>query len=238
MEHKFKITFSLLACVLMNSFMSYSQKVTFVHDKAKFYQLRSMEIPGEKWDFHPGWWYAILHPGYSGGSISFKLTNFFGVNFDEKKSTVGRIGYTRIAEAAMETLASEHLTHQVDSIKAIAIEETLAAAERQQNLIYYKYQSVFNDSFQKIDIMLNQISIDNFDGYLTPYINSFLDERTQLKEEISYINGVGPMHQMETAKRQIAFEEVEAKLSDFSNRVYAILRLGTIRKKENDLMKK
>lgn len=233
MERKFKVIYTLLICQMLCSSLGFAQKVSKVHDKAKFYQYRSMEIPGEKWNFHPGWWYAILYPGYSGGSINWK----FQVKFKESKSTVGRIGPTRIAEATMETLTSEHLTHQVDSIKEIAIEETAAAAERQQNLIYYKYQSVFNDLFQKIDNMLSNIETNNFDGYLTPYINALIDERTQLKEEISYINGVGPMYQMETAKRQIAFEEVEAKLSDLSDRAFTIVRLGNIRKKENDLMK-
>lgn len=234
MEHKFKIILPFLICALFCTPLSYSQKATFVHDKAKFYQYRSMEVPGEKWDFHPGWWYAVLYPGYSGGSINWKLQ----VKFKESKSTVGRIGPTRIAEAAMETLTSDHLTHQVDSIKEVALEETIAAAERQQNVIYYKYKSAFDEAFQKIDQMLNQISIDNFDGYLTPFIDSFLDERTQLKEEISYINGIGPMYQMETAKRQIAFEEVEAKLSDMKKRVYNILSLGTIRKMQNELTEK
>lgn len=231
MERKFKIIFSLLACVLLCTPLSYAQKTTFVHDKAKFYQYRSMEIPGEKWNFHPGWWYAVWYPGYSGGSINWK----FQVKFKESKSTVGRIGPTRIAEAAMEALTSDHLTHQVDSIKEVALEETIAAAERQQNVIYLKYKSAFDDAFQKIDQMLNQISVDNFDGFLTPYINSFLDERSQLKEEVSYINGIGPMYQMETAKRQIAFEEVEEKLSDLSDRVLTIVKLGIIRKKEHDL---
>lgn len=181
-----------------------AQKITYMNDKAKTYQLRSMETG--KWEFHPGLYYVTLHKSYSGGY--WKGLN---IRWDVKKSSVGQVEPVRASEVLLEAAAAKDVQLQIDSIKPLMIEETSRSAERMVDGIYSQYESKFKEAFACIDALTTIIN-EKSGGALLEEAMAIIDEKELLQEEIDYIHEVGPTKQMEQAKRQLAYEEVLRKL--------------------------
>lgn len=191
-----------------------AQKITYMNDKAKTYQLRSMETG--KWEFHPGLYYVTLHKSYSGGY--WKGLN---IRWDVKKSSVGQVEPVRASEVLLEAAAAKDVQLQIDSIKPLMIEETSRSAERMVDGIYIQYESKFKEAFACIDALTTIIN-EKSGGALLEEAMAIIDEKELLQEEIDYIHEVGPTKQMEQAKRQLAYEEVLRKVQKLQTRSYRL----------------
>lgn len=192
-----------------------AQKITFKHDKSKMYQYRSME--SGKWQFEPGLYYILLHKKYSGA-----YWKFLKIKYSVKKSSQGQMAPLRATEVLNEKLTSGLVQNQIDSIQPIAKEEALRAAERMVDTSYPLYKAQFDGLFKAIDEMIlgtNSLS----EGVLATYASKLLDEKELLMEEIEYIHKQGPTYQMETAKRELAYEEALRKLKGLSERSYKLM---------------
>lgn len=187
---------------------------TYINDKAKTYQLRSMETG--KWEFHPGLYYITLHKSYSGG-----YWKFLNIRWDVKKSNVGQIAPLRAEEVVLENQSAQRVQHQIDSIKPLFDEETLRSAERMIDGIYVQYESKFKEAFYSID-EYTTIANDKSGGSLLEDALRIIDEKELLQTEIDYIHETGIHKQMEQAKRQLAYEEVLKKLQKLLNKSYKL----------------
>lgn len=232
MENKCKLRISVLLCLLIlgGAKSAHGQTMTYINDKSKTYQLRSME--NGKWEFHPGWYYVIFHKKYSGGY--WKGIN---IGWDVKKSDVGQIGPVRTSEVGIEAKAAKHVQNQIDSIQPIANEETIRSAERMADAIYFQYESKFQEAFVGIDEMTTMANIKS-NGELLEEALRIIEEKDLLKEEIDYIHDTGPTKQMEQAKRQLAYEEVLKKLENLYSRscklAYYAQTLYNLNQSKND----
>lgn len=211
---KIKALSLLLISVLLFPDIGVSQTVTYLNDKSKTYQLRSME--NGKWEFHPGLYYITLHKEYSGGY--WKGLN---IRWDVKKSNVGQVAPVRTSEIGMETLAANRVQIQIDSIEPLAKEETLRSAERMMDAMYMQYESKFKDIFLGID-ELTSIANNKSNGELLEDALRIIEEKDLLRAEIEYIHETGPNKQMEQAKRQLAYEEALEKLQKLHDRSYKL----------------
>ena len=191
-----------------------AQKITYLNDKAKTYQLRSMETG--KWEFHPGLYYVTLHKSYSGGY--WKGLN---IRWDVNKSSVGQVEPVRASEVLLEASAAKDVQLQIDSIKPLMIEETARSAERMVDAIYIQYETQFNDAFACIDELTTIIN-EKSGGSLLEKALRIIDEKELLQAEIDYIHETGPTKQMEQAKRQLAYEEVLKKVQKLQIRSYKL----------------
>ncbi len=202
-------TLLLIECIDANC-----QTTTYLNDKSKTHQLRSME--NGKWEFHPGWYYVTLHKDYSGGY--WKGLN---IKWDVKKSNVKQIEPVRASEIEIEAASAKSIQIQIDSIQPIAQEETIRSAERLVDAIYPQYESKFKDAFAEID-EYTTIANQKSNGLLFEDALKIIDERDLLQYEIDYIHEQGPTKQMEQAKRQLAYEEVMKKLKALHERSYKL----------------
>lgn len=191
-----------------------AQKITYLNDKAKTYQLRSMETG--KWEFHPGLYYVTLHKSYSGGY--WKGLN---IRWDVKKSSVGQVEPVRASEILLEASASKDIQLQIDSIKPLMLEETARSAERMVDAIYIQYESKFKEAFACIDELTTIIN-EKSGGSLLEKAIEIIDEKELLQAEIDYIHETGPTKQMEQAKRQLAYEEILRKLESLCDYSYKL----------------
>lgn len=187
---------------------------TYINDKAKTYQLRSMETG--KWEFHPGLYYITLHKSYSGG-----YWKFLNIRWDIKKSNVGQIAPLRAEEVVLENQSAQRVQQQIDSIKPLFDEETLRSAERMVDGIYVQYESKFKEAINSID-EYTTIANDKSGGSLLEDALRIIDEKELLQAEIDYIHETGIQKQMEQAKRQLAYEEVLKKLQKLLNKSYKL----------------
>lgn len=209
---KLRLGLMMLMGIFCMQFTASAQKVTYNHDKSKMYQYRSME--NGKWEFHPGLYYVTLHKKYSGGY--WKGLN---IRWSVNKSSVGQMAPLRAEELANEKITSGYVQNQIDSIKPLAVEETLRAAERMVDVAYPMYQEQFDSLLAAIDkLLLDTDSLS--EGELALNASRLLDEKELLVEEIEYIHQQGPTNQMEHAKRELAYEEVLRKLKKLSKRSY------------------
>lgn len=217
MEKSFKSILTLIVLVFALHVDAYA-KVTKINDKSKYYQLRSME--DGKWEFHPGWYYLVFHPDYCGGYWG----GFLGleIEWDIKKSDVGQVAPLRVEQVAIEKMSSNAIQAQIDTIKPLAIEEAVRFAEREVDVAYTVYSSTFKKLMDSIDEMLINANIKS-EGALATRISALLDEKDLIKEEIDYIHESGLNAQMENAKRELAYEEVEKKLKNLSSKAYRLL---------------
>lgn len=207
-----RLRFLIVLALLPFSSMAKAQ--TYMNDKSKTYQLRSMETG--KWEFHPGWYYVSLHKSYSGG-----YWNFLNIKWDIKKSNVGQITPLRAEEVGLENLSSQRVQTQIDSIKPLFTEETLRSAERMVDGVYYQYESKFKEYIDNID-ELTTIANEKSEGKLLEDALRIIDEKELLQAEINYIHETGLDKQMEQAKRQLAYEEVLQKLQKLHDRSYKL----------------
>lgn len=191
----------------------FGQSVSYLNDKSKTYQLRSME--NGKWEFHPGLYYIIFHKGYSGGY--WKGLN---IRWDVKKGE-GQIEPVRASEVGIEAIASNRVQLQIDSIQPIATEETIRSAERMVDAVYMLYESKFNNAFEGIDELTTMANTKS-NGLLLDDALKIINERDLIRSEIEYIHETGPTKQMEQAKRQLAYEEVLKKLEKLFDRSYKL----------------
>lgn len=192
----------------------FAQKITYLNDKAKTYQLRSME--NGKWEFHPGLYYITLHKSYSGGY--WKGLN---IRWDVGKSNVKQIAPVRASEVGLEAIAANMVQHQVDTIETLTKEETVRSAERMVDLMYVQYESRFNETFKAIDELTTIINTKS-KGQLLEEALEIIEEKHLLQAEIDYIHETGPTKQMEQAKRQLAYEEVLKKLETLKTKSYKL----------------
>lgn len=216
MDSKCRIILMLFFSILfsMHTEKAQGQEMTYINDKSKTYQLRSME--NGKWEFHPGWYYVTLHKNYSGG-----YWKGFNIRWDVKKSNVGQIEPVRASEVGMEALTASSVQHQIDSIQSIAQEETIRSAERMADAIYFQYESKFKDAFAGID-EYTTIANDKSNGKLLEDALKIIEERDLLQAEIDYIHETGPTKQMEQAKRQLAYEDVMKRLDALHEKSYKL----------------
>lgn len=191
----------------------FGQSVSYLNDKSKTYQLRSME--NGKWEFHPGLYYITFHKGYSGGY--WKGLN---IRWDVKKGE-GQIEPVRASEVGIEAIASNRVQLQIDSIQPIATEETIRSAERMVDAVYMLYESKFNNAFEGIDELTTMANTES-NGLLLDDALKIINERDLIRSEIEYIHETGPTKQMEQAKRQLAYEEVLKKLEKLFDRSYKL----------------
>ena len=219
MERKRRIKpINILAlCVivlLILPFYGSAQKVTYLNDKGKTYQLRSME--NGKWEFHPGWYYVSFHKKYSGGY--WKGLN---IRWDVKKSDIGQIAAVRASEVLLEGEAADRVQQQIDTIRSLANEETIRSAERMVDLVYSLYEDKFKEAFDGIDEMTTIINSKS-KGELLEDALAIIEEKDLIQAEIDYIHETGLTKQMEQAKRQLAYEEVMKKLQKLYDRSYKL----------------
>lgn len=211
---KLRVKFLLLAWLMIFSITPQTvlgQSVSYLNDKSKTYQLRSME--NGKWEFHPGLYYITFHKKYSGGY--WKGLN---IRWDVKKGE-GQIEPVRASEVAIEALASNRVQSQIDSIEPIAKEETIRSAERMVDVVYVLYESDLKKAFEGID-ELTKIANDKSNGILLDKALKIIEEKNLLISEIDYIHESGPTKQMEQAKRQLAYEEVMTKVKKLYSKSY------------------
>lgn len=216
MENKCRIRIAQILCMVIALLpeFAYGQTTTYLNDKSKTYQLRSME--NGKWEFHPGLYYLTFHKKYSGGYWSG-----LNIKWSVNKSNVKQIGPTRASEIGIEARAATHVQVQIDSIKPIAQEELLRCAERMIDPIYSQYESQFQEAFDGIDEMTT-FANEKSNGELLDAALRIIDERDLIQEEIGYIHETGPTTQMEQAKRQLAYEEVLKKLDKLYSRSFKL----------------
>ncbi len=216
MENKSKLALTLLMSVffLGTHNLAHCQTATYLNDKSKTYQLRSME--NGKWEFHPGWYYLSLHKKYSGG-----YWKGFNIRWDVKKSNVGQIEPIRASEIGLEALAANSVQNQIDSIQPIATEETIRSAERMVDAIYMQYESKFKEAFSGIN-EYTTIANEKSNGKLLEDALKIIEECDLIQAEIDFIHEAGPTKQMEQAKRQLAYEGVLKKLNALHGRSYKL----------------
>lgn len=200
------MSFIGIMTLLMISMNASAQTVTYLNDKSKTYQIRSME--NGKWEFHPGLYYNTMHKKYSGGY--WKGLN---IRWDASKSNVGQIYPQRLVQVAEEAVTAERVQHQIDSIKPIADEETLRSAERMVDLIYNQYESKFKKRFDQIT-EATDYAFERGNQRIVDTAIKLREERDLIQEEIDYVHEQGPTKQMEQAKRQLAYEDILKKLDE------------------------
>lgn len=218
MESKYKTIVRLVVIFVAAMICQEISAQKHYTDKGKQYQYRSME--NGKWEFHPGWYYITMYPNYCGGNGSILVPKF-----KESKSSVKQMYHERVEELALETHTSSLNAAQLDTISPIAKEETLRSAERVADLVYINYSSKFKKYFNDIDYMLLQADLKS-DGKYRGAILELMDEKEVIKEEIEYIHEIGPLAQMEQAKRENAYEEADLKLQVLSKKCFDILHLA------------
>lgn len=219
MERKLSIPSLLILSVwaillLVSSFESNAQNITYLNDKSKTYQLRSMEAG--KWEFHPGWYYVSLHKKYSGGY--WKGLN---IKWDVNKSDVRQISPVRASEVELENMSAKRVQNQIDTVQSIAKEETTRSAERMVDAVYSLYADKFKEAFNGIDELTTIIN-EKSKGELVEDALAIIKEKDLLKSEIDYIHETGPTKQMEQAKRQLAYEEIWIKLQNLYDWSYKL----------------
>lgn len=173
----------VLILLAMIAFSSISSAQILVYDKAKHYQLRSMETG--PWEFHPSWWYYFLHKKYSGASLYWKWAWFnsrFEVKFTPKRYQPNKTRRAiMLVQAKMSKSKYEAITA---SIKDVHKREMLDVADRSVDIVYNDYDPMF----VKLNILMQQkileyrklIGVDS-------QLSEFILEHKKIKDSITYM---------------------------------------------------
>lgn len=209
-----------IALIVLLGLVSNTEANAQKHDKSKFYQIRSME--DGTWNFTPGLYYITLHKSYSGGD----WTGFFNIKFKESKSNVKRVATSRIAQVPLEVVTINHLNHQIDSIEPIVKEETIRSAERMVDIVYAQYKDDFTRLGNNIIESL-EYTLEKSKGNLIDACNILQRDYDSLCSEIEYIHKQGPGYEIETTKRQLAYEDIKTRLTELAKSCSKLAMVAT-----------
>lgn len=183
----------------------FSQTVQPVSDEQKQRQIDAME--NGSWNFAPGWYYLLGHKDYSGAKYKFPLS----VKFSESRSNVKRCGLTRTMSMANQKLVLDKTKAELDSITPLYTEEIARYAERIVDLSYPSFKGEFEKLQNSITGKLN-MCLERSKGEMGKMVEAVLDENDLVCAQIQYIHKTGPDYQIETTKRQIAYEEARQQM--------------------------
>lgn len=199
----------MMALVLVLPFLPLQAKVTKKYYKSTHYQIRSME--DGKWEFHPGEYYVVTHPNYSGGYWTWNLH----IKWKESKSDTKRCGPNRLAQIPLEVATVEHLNAQIDSVSPLVVEETVREAERLVDIIYPQYSGEFKELGNEITDALIYIQLKGGERYANVCLE-LEGEYDALCSEIEYIHKQGPENQMEPTKRELAYDDARLRMKELA----------------------
>lgn len=202
-----KVRFFVLSILSMCSLPVWSQYVEFTtnHDESKMKQWQSMEAG--PWGFEPGWYYSLLHHDYSGAH------SYFGSKFSVDKSTVGQIGPVRMSQSILIGKGYGDMSKtQLEKIDELKKEEELRLADRIVDLVYPQYKGFFQELQDCIDSNLKFV-YKTSGGALYRAIEDLQDKNDVICEQIEYIHKQGIDCQIESTKRQIAYEEAKEQMT-------------------------
>lgn len=195
-------------------------KVTKKNYKSMQYQLRSME--DGKWEFNPGDYYVLGHKSYSGGYYTWNLH----IKWKESRSNVKRVGPSRLAQIPLENMAASHIQAQIDSIQPLVEEEAIRTMERMVDIVYPQYEEEFKELGNCISEALTYTELKTG----TKYSSACLDlqmEYDAICSEIEYIHEQGnPECQMETTKRQLAYEDARLRMKELAKACFKLANLA------------
>lgn len=154
-----------------------------VYDKAKHYQLRSMETG--PWDFHPVWWYYWMHRKYSGAKSRWQWRGFksgWVVSFnDNLYSPNYKVRALSIIEAAKTRKEFEKIT---ESMTKVRNRELANIADRKADIVQKDYTALF----QKLNLLMAKYIVEyrNIIGQ-DEQLLEIITEHKKIQDNISYI---------------------------------------------------
>lgn len=223
MTYKAKFTAALLLAVLSFTEASGQQ---VVHDDQKQKQWRSMENGG--WDFAPGWYYYLMHKGYSGAYTKWEwhgLKSGFYVHFDENKSKIKRVMPTRVLEEETQRQKLGKATEERVDMEAQYRQELEFQADRVVDLAYADYSDDFN---HMQDVIADGLiyCLERSNGELAPAVDIIKRENELVCEAVAYIHRTGVGYELENSKRQQAYEEQRQAMQRLVRRTAKLAKIA------------
>ncbi|TFH94010.1 DUF5045 domain-containing protein [Porphyromonas levii] len=165
-------------------FSSYEVRAQMpVYDKAKHYQLRSMEVG--PWEFSPGWWYFLMHRRYSGASLKWQwrgLKSGFVVNFNDNLYTPNnKVRALSIIEAINTRKKFEEITKSMTKVRD---REIVNIADRKVDIVHKDYKILFD----RLNLLMAKCIIEyrNTIGKNEQLIE-YITEHKKIQDNIDYI---------------------------------------------------
>lgn len=187
-----------------------SQTIQPVNDEQKQRQIDAME--NGSWNFAPGIFYWTWHKDYSGAKASVSIfPPDIKYKFSESRSNVKRCALPRTMSMANQKLVLDKTKAELDSITPLYTEEIARYAERIVDLSYPSFKGEFEKLQNSITGKLN-MCLERSNGEMGKMVEAVLDENDLVCAQIQYIHKTGADYQIETTKRQIAYEEARQQM--------------------------
>lgn len=211
-------TFAILLLAVLTISPITSKAQTIVHDKQKEKQWKSME--NGPWNFSPDWYYYFLHNGYSGAEMYWKWAGFksgWRIRFKESKSDVKRIMPVRVTAEETQRQKMDKVETERKYIEELYKEELAREADRTVDVTYATYK----DEFERMQTCISDgllYCMTKSNGDLKHAVDELSKANEILCADIAYIHKTGVGYELENAKRQQAYEDAKAKMSELVGR--------------------
>lgn len=185
-----------------------------VSDVSKQKQLQSMEVGPI--DFDPAAYYRLIHDkplgdGYAKYTWKWRgLHSGWKLNPSKSKAKPVAITY-RTPQAVEQAATASYSKQELAEIEHVAEEDALQALDRNVDLAYANYKGSFNEMQAKISEALNYC-LELEDEYLNERVENIQYENEFICEQVDYIHKTGSGYELENAKREKAYEELEEKM--------------------------
>jgi hypothetical protein len=213
------LTHHLLLPLLLLSLVSPCGAQSIQHDRQKEKQWRSMETG--PWDFEPGWYYYLLHNGYSGAYLKWEwhgLKSGLRVRFKESKSDVRTVMPVRTLAEEEERLTMDKAEEERQQIEPLYREELAREADRTVDLVYADYRDDFDRMQQSISEGL-LYCMQKSGGRLNSQVSQLQRQNDLICSSIAYIHKTGPGYELENAKREKAYIDYRKQMEELVSRV-------------------
>lgn len=203
-----------------------AQTVQVVHDKQKEKQWRSMETG--LWGFEPDWYYYFLHKDYSGASASWQWHGFnsgYRVSFSEQKSNIKTINPTRILSEETQRAKLKKAEDERSKIEELYKEDLIKQSDR---LIDTSY-SLYRDDFNKMQNTIADglvLCMKKSGGKMQRQIDEISRANEILCSNIEYIKKTGYGNELESSKRQRAYEDAKNEMQKLTIRTVRLTALA------------
>lgn len=213
-----KILFAL--CMLFTVTLSAIAQGIPTHDRDKYNEIMSLER--KHWDFSPSWYYYFMHQNYSGAYLKWKWGIIPKVRFKESKSNVKTVGPRREKQVIAQLAKDSIVGLEQKYIEEVYEEEVARTADRNIDLVYPKYSSLFSDLESKIAEGLSFCLLKS-KGKMSDTVTRLSDRNEVITSRISYLRKMGPGYELENAKREKGYadclKDMEMLAKDVSSAV-------------------
>ena len=193
-------------------------KTPKIHDDQKEKQWLSME--NGPWWFAPDWYYYFLHKNYSGAEMYWKWAGFksgYRVRFKEEKSNVRRIMPVRVTAEETQRQKLAKVEEERAHVESLYKEELAREADRAVDVTY----SIYKEEFSRMqDCIADGLlyCMNKSKGSMKYQVDELSRQNEIVCANIAYIHRQGVGYGLENVKRQQAYEEAKAAMSELVSR--------------------